>query len=125
MPAFVAISASSDTSALNDSLHAVPEVPWPGVDGSGAGKNIGSGLTTVSTLRDGWTAGGQVALVPNGSGPTALRGADTSRHTRGIKQFGVPGATRLFEEPGTLKRVAVLARDWFVDQLSLVASSST
>jgi dienelactone hydrolase len=25
----------------------------------------------------------------------------------------VPGATHLFEEPGTLERVAVLARDWF------------
>jgi dienelactone hydrolase len=26
----------------------------------------------------------------------------------------VPGATHLFEEPGTLEQVAVLARDWFV-----------
>jgi len=25
----------------------------------------------------------------------------------------VPGATHLFEEPGTLERVAILARDWF------------
>jgi hypothetical protein len=25
----------------------------------------------------------------------------------------VPGATHLFEEPGTLERVAALARDWF------------
>ncbi|HEU4829693.1 MAG TPA: hypothetical protein VFT04_10920 [Gemmatimonadales bacterium] len=25
----------------------------------------------------------------------------------------VPGATHLFEEPGTLEQVAVLARDWF------------
>ncbi len=30
----------------------------------------------------------------------------------------VPGATHLFEEPGTLEQVAVLARDWFIDQLS-------
>jgi pimeloyl-ACP methyl ester carboxylesterase len=30
----------------------------------------------------------------------------------------VPGATHLFEEPGTLQQVAVLARDWFIDQLS-------
>ena len=30
----------------------------------------------------------------------------------------VPGATHLFEEPGTLAQVAVLARDWFVDHLS-------
>jgi len=30
----------------------------------------------------------------------------------------VPGASHLFEEPGTLEKVAVLARDWFVRQLS-------
>jgi putative phosphoribosyl transferase len=29
----------------------------------------------------------------------------------------VPGATHLFEEPGTLEKVAVLARDWFIDHL--------
>jgi pimeloyl-ACP methyl ester carboxylesterase len=29
----------------------------------------------------------------------------------------VPGATHLFEEPGTLERVAVLARDWFLRHL--------
>jgi putative phosphoribosyl transferase len=30
----------------------------------------------------------------------------------------VPGATHLFEEPGTLEEVARLARDWFVRYLS-------
>jgi dienelactone hydrolase len=30
----------------------------------------------------------------------------------------VPGATHLFEEPGTLERVAELAGDWFVDRLN-------
>jgi len=30
----------------------------------------------------------------------------------------VPGATHLFEEPGTLEAVAVLARDWFVEHLA-------
>ncbi|HYO01550.1 MAG TPA: phosphoribosyltransferase [Mycobacterium sp.] len=30
----------------------------------------------------------------------------------------VPGATHLFEEPGTLERVAILARDWFTDHMS-------
>ena len=29
----------------------------------------------------------------------------------------VPGASHLFEEPGTLERVAELARDWFVRYL--------
>ncbi|WP_156689849.1 phosphoribosyltransferase [Mycobacterium sp. Marseille-P9652] len=35
----------------------------------------------------------------------------------------VPGATHLFEEPGTLERVAVLARDWFVNHLTPVGAS--
>ena len=29
----------------------------------------------------------------------------------------VPGATHLFEEPGTLEKVAALARDWFQREL--------
>jgi putative phosphoribosyl transferase len=32
----------------------------------------------------------------------------------------VPGATHLFEEPGTLAQAAGLARDWFVDHLAAV-----
>ncbi len=32
----------------------------------------------------------------------------------------VPGASHLFEEPGTLEQVATLARDWFVRHLSHV-----
>lgn len=30
----------------------------------------------------------------------------------------VPGASHLFEEPGTLERAADLARDWFVRHLA-------
>jgi pimeloyl-ACP methyl ester carboxylesterase len=30
----------------------------------------------------------------------------------------VPGATHLFEEPGTLAAAAVLARDWFAGHLA-------
>ena len=33
----------------------------------------------------------------------------------------VPGATHLFEEPGTLEQAAALARDWFVDHLGNAA----
>jgi len=36
----------------------------------------------------------------------------------------VPGATHLFEEPGTLEQVAVLARDWFIEHLSPPASNT-
>ncbi|EME58635.1 phosphoribosyltransferase [Amycolatopsis decaplanina] len=35
----------------------------------------------------------------------------------------VPGATHLFEEPGTLERAAALARDWFVRYLRLTSGS--
>jgi putative phosphoribosyl transferase len=34
----------------------------------------------------------------------------------------VPRATHLFEEPGALKQVAVLARDWFINHLSRVTA---
>jgi putative phosphoribosyl transferase len=30
----------------------------------------------------------------------------------------VPGASHLFEEPGTLEQVAQLARDWFIEHLT-------
>jgi putative phosphoribosyl transferase len=37
----------------------------------------------------------------------------------------VPGATHLFEEPGTLETVAVLARDWFIGHLSPTATPAS
>ncbi len=37
----------------------------------------------------------------------------------------VPGATHLFEEPGTLEKVAVLARDWFTDHFSAARSRNS
>jgi hypothetical protein len=35
----------------------------------------------------------------------------------------VPGATHLFEEPGTLERVAALAAGWFVEFLVVETAS--
>ena len=35
----------------------------------------------------------------------------------------VPRATHLFEEPGTLEQVAVLARDWFIDHVSRMTAT--
>lgn len=35
----------------------------------------------------------------------------------------VPGATHLFEEPGTLERVADLAADWFTTYLGASVTS--
>jgi putative phosphoribosyl transferase len=37
----------------------------------------------------------------------------------------VPGATHLFEEPGTLASAAALARDWFTDHLAAVPQPSS
>lgn len=37
----------------------------------------------------------------------------------------IPGAGHLFEEPGALKKVAGLARDWFVEKLSLPGSDDS
>ncbi|MVU76950.1 phosphoribosyltransferase [Nocardia sp. ET3-3] len=37
----------------------------------------------------------------------------------------VPGATHLFEEPGTLRRAAELARDWFITRLHDVAATAS
>jgi putative phosphoribosyl transferase len=36
----------------------------------------------------------------------------------------VPGATHLFEEPGTLEQVATLAASWFVRHLGKATSGS-
>jgi hypothetical protein len=36
----------------------------------------------------------------------------------------VPGATHLFEEPGTLTEVAELAADWFTDHLGSAAGTA-
>ena len=36
----------------------------------------------------------------------------------------VPGATHLFEEPGALEKVAILARDWFAKYLLIKTESS-
>jgi putative phosphoribosyl transferase len=36
----------------------------------------------------------------------------------------VPGATHLFEEPGTLEAVVALARDWFLEHLRSVGTEA-
>jgi putative phosphoribosyl transferase len=40
-----------------------------------------------------------------------------------VKLEIVPGATHLFEEPGTLEQVAKLASDWFVDHIGADSAS--
>jgi dienelactone hydrolase len=58
-------------------------------------------------------------LIVGGSDPEVLR---LNQHALGAlagdaRLEVVPGATHLFEEPGALERVAVLARDWFLAHL--------
>ncbi|HEX6248216.1 MAG TPA: phosphoribosyltransferase [Nocardioidaceae bacterium] len=48
---------------------------------------------------------------------------EAQRHLRCENQLAVvPGATHLFEEPGTLAQAAALARDWFSDHLQKAAA---
>ena len=56
----------------------------------------------------------EVVLEPNRRAQAAIPGE--------CELTVVPGATHLFEEPGTLEKVAELARDWFVDHLSRVVA---
>jgi putative phosphoribosyl transferase len=45
---------------------------------------------------------------------------DALSHLQAEKRLEiVPGATHLFEEPGTLEKVARLARDWFRTHLTV------
>jgi pimeloyl-ACP methyl ester carboxylesterase len=50
--------------------------------------------------------------------PVIQMNRDAMKQMRGeVKLEIVPGATHLFEEPGTLERVAELAGDWFAQHL--------
>lgn len=50
--------------------------------------------------------------------PVISMNQEAYEHLPGEKQLViVPGATHLFEEPGTLEQVAALARDWFARYL--------
>lgn len=57
-------------------------------------------------------------LIVGGDDTSVLElNQQAARHLRCEHRLAiVPGATHLFEEPGTLESVAALAADWFVDQ---------
>ncbi|MEW2623109.1 phosphoribosyltransferase family protein [Streptomyces sp. NPDC048106] len=60
-------------------------------------------------------------LIVGGADPLVLglnRGAQARLRCENRLET-VPGATHLFEEPGTLERVTELARDWFTDHLHM------
>ncbi len=59
-------------------------------------------------------------LIVGGADPEVLAlNREALARLRGEKRLDiVPGATHLFEEPGTLETVARLARDWFLQHLA-------
>lgn len=67
-----------------------------------------------------------VLLIVGGRDETVL---DLNRRAQAVlpgesEVAVVPGATHLFEEPGALDRVAVLAGDWFREHLTPRAARS-
>jgi putative phosphoribosyl transferase len=63
-------------------------------------------------------------LIVGGADPVVL---DLNRKALALlrceKQLRIiPGASHLFEEPGALKRVSVMARDWFLEKLTTAAA---
>jgi len=88
----------------------------PGMDGFALAEKIkenadlaGAVLRTVTT---------PTLLIVGGQDPEVIRlneQALAQMSAADIKELAiVPGATHLFEEPGTLEQVARLARDWFL-----------
>jgi pimeloyl-ACP methyl ester carboxylesterase len=59
-------------------------------------------------------------LIVGGADPEVLvLNREAARHMRCLHALRVvPGATHLFEEPGTLESVATLAADWFTLHLT-------
>ena len=59
-------------------------------------------------------------LIVGGNDPEVLRLNQLAQAALGgeSRLEIVPGATHLFEEPGALQRVTVLARDWLLQHLS-------
>jgi len=61
-------------------------------------------------------------IVGGDDTPVIAMNRDAMRRMRGqVSLEIVPGATHLFEEPGTLERVAMLAGDWFGQHLQAPA----
>ncbi|HEU4649158.1 MAG TPA: dienelactone hydrolase family protein [Gemmatimonadales bacterium] len=60
-------------------------------------------------------------LIVGGADPAVIQMNEEARDQMRteVRLVIVPGATHLFEEPGALEQVAVLARDWFLEHLAL------
>ena len=63
-------------------------------------------------------------IVGGNDVPVIAMNQEAMEQLRCVKQIAfVPGATHLFEEPGTLEEVARLARDWFLRYLGQVTTT--
>ncbi len=119
-------------------LQREPETQGLAIGYFGASTGAGAALEAAAKLRDQIKAvvsrGGRPDLamqyLPEVTAPTLLivggldwpvisMNQEAYEHLPGEKQMViVEGATHLFEEPGTLERVAELARDWFAKYLT-------
>jgi pimeloyl-ACP methyl ester carboxylesterase len=65
-------------------------------------------------------------IVGGADGPVIRMNEDALRVMRVSKRLEiVPGASHLFEEPGALEQVALLARDWFLRHLGAAAGDAS
>jgi len=133
-----------DIALLGGRLMAVTS--WVGSDSRLAGRPIGYFGASTGTAAALWAAaepGSNVSAVVSRGGRPDLAGQrltavtsptllivgaldplvlslnrEAQTHLAGESRLSVvPGATHLFEEPGTLQQAAILARDWFVEHL--------
>jgi putative phosphoribosyl transferase len=88
------------------------------------GASTGAGAALVAAAHPGVKV---AAVVSRGGRPDlageSLRNVRLNRQAQAAipaecEVAVVPGATHLFQEPGALGQVAVLARDWFIDRLA-------
>jgi putative phosphoribosyl transferase len=120
-----------------------PDLPALNIGYFGASTGAAAALVAASELPDAVSAvvsrGGRPDLAGDAlqavQAPTLLivggddepvigmnREALTKLHCPTKKMVIIPGATHLFEEPGTLEEVADIAAEWFTEHLSTVRS---
>jgi len=120
-----------------DWLHSYPSTKGRLIGIFGASTGAGAALLTAAQRPDAVTAvvsrGGRpdlagaalsavrapTLLIVGGKDETVIKlNKQARRHLHGVSRLEiVANATHLFEEPGTLEQVALLARDWFSQHL--------
>ena len=85
----------------------------PDLNGGAVAPTLRGLLIDSETTKSSRTAGFQCSSAVDARYREAM-----ARMRAEVKLEVVPGATHLFEEPGTLEVVARLARDWFANHLA-------